>query len=269
MAVCSSLCVFANKAVTFFKQPKSASSKKGGAVATPRYRLLSANAVDPPVELGTAEKYAILTKTGISTVPQSTITGDIAVSPKGGAEITGFSLTLSGDGKSSTSDQVTGTHVAYGADYKGDTPELLRVAILDMEAAYTDAAARSNGNDTSKTNLGAGGIGGLTLTPGVYTFGSGVNVMSDVTFTGDGVFIIQMTGDLKVDDNKKITLAGGAQANNIFWQIAGKVNVGTGAHMEGILLVQTAVTLETDSSLDGRILAQTACVLEKATITAN
>jgi hypothetical protein len=40
VAVCSSLCVFANKAVTFFKQPKRASSKKGGAVATPRYRLL-------------------------------------------------------------------------------------------------------------------------------------------------------------------------------------------------------------------------------------
>jgi hypothetical protein len=39
VAVCSSLCVFANKAVTFFKQPKRASSKKGGAVATPRYRL--------------------------------------------------------------------------------------------------------------------------------------------------------------------------------------------------------------------------------------
>ena len=78
-----------------------------------------------------------------------------------------------------------------------------------------------------------------------------------------------MTGDLKVDDNKKITLAGGAQANNIFWQVAGKVNVGTGAHMEGIFLVQTAVTFKAGSSLNGRILAQTACVLEKATITAN
>ena len=64
-------------------------------------------------------------------------------------------------------------------------------------------------------------------------------------------------------------MAGGAQANNIFWQVAGKVNVGTGAHMEGIFLVQTAVTFKAGSSLNGRILAQTACVLEKATITAN
>jgi hypothetical protein len=228
--------------------------------------LLSANAVDPPVELGTAEKYAILTKTGISTVPQSTITGDIAVSPKGGAEITGFSLTLSGDGKSSTSDQVTGTHVAYGADYKGDTPELLRVAILDMEAAYTDAAARSNGNDTSKTNLGAGGIGGLTLTPGVYTFGSGVNVMSDVTFTGDGVFIIQMTGGLTVASDMKVILAGGAQAKNIFWQVAGTISVGNKAHMEGIFLAKGVVAFVTGSSLNGRVFSQTACTLQSTTI---
>ena len=226
--------------------------------------LLSANAVDP-VDLGTAENYAILTKTGISTVPQSSITGDIAVGADG-TKLTGFSLTLSGDGKSSTSDQVTGTHVAYGADYKGDTPELLRVAILDMEAAYTDAAARSNGNDTSKTNLGAGGIGGLTLTPGVYTFGSGVNVMSDVTFTGDGVFIIQMTGGLTVASDMKVILAGGAQAKNIFWQVAGTISVGSVAHMEGIFLAKGVVAFVTGSSLNGRVFSQTTCTLQSTTI---
>jgi hypothetical protein len=34
-----------------------------------------------PVQLETAADYAILAKTGISTVPNSVITGDIAVSP--------------------------------------------------------------------------------------------------------------------------------------------------------------------------------------------
>jgi hypothetical protein len=35
----------------------------------------------PEVLLGTANNYAILAKTGITTVPASVITGDIAVSP--------------------------------------------------------------------------------------------------------------------------------------------------------------------------------------------
>jgi hypothetical protein len=42
--------------------------------------------------------------------------------------------------------------------------------------------------------------------------------------------------------------------------------VGAGAHMEGILLVKTAVLFETDSSLTGRVLAQTTCDLQSATI---
>jgi hypothetical protein len=62
-------------------------------------------------------------------------------------------------------------------------------------------------------------------------------------------------------------LTNGALAKNIFWQVAGYVNVGEGAHMEGILLVKTAVTFVTGSSLNGRVLAQTACVLQMATIT--
>ena len=108
------------------------------------------------------------------------------------------------------------------------------------------------------------------MTTGVYTFGSDVTMNSDdITISGNAedIFIIQMTGSLKVAANIKVKVAGGAQSKNIFWQVAGYVNVGAQAHMEGILLVKTDVTLETDSSLDGRIIAQTACVLQSATIT--
>jgi len=45
-----------------------------------------------PVNLGTAGNYAILAKTGISTVPNSVITGNIGVSPIDSTAITGFSL---------------------------------------------------------------------------------------------------------------------------------------------------------------------------------
>jgi hypothetical protein len=64
-----------------------------------------------------------------------------------------------------------------------------------------------------------------------------------------------------------VILTNGALAKNIFWQIAGKVVVGGGAHLEGILLIMTDITFSTESSLSGRVLSQTACNLQVATIT--
>jgi hypothetical protein len=40
------------------------------------------------------------------------------------------------------------------------------------------------------------------------------------------------------------------------------------AHLEGILLVKTAVTFQANASLNGRVLTQTRCDLDQATITA-
>jgi hypothetical protein len=65
--------------------------------------LVNATIATDPVNLLSAGDYVILTKTGISTVPTSTITGDIAVKA-----ITGFGLTLDSSGESSTSTQLTG-----------------------------------------------------------------------------------------------------------------------------------------------------------------
>jgi hypothetical protein len=226
-----------------------------------------------PVELGTAGNYAILAKTAISTVPQSAITGDIAVSPIAAAAMTGFSFTFDPDdeGKSSISTQLAGK--AYASDYAVPIPDTLTTAVLDMEAAYTNAKGRTN-SDAARINLvGAtlgGDFGGPTapLTPGVYTFGADVQITGGITFQGSAsdIFIIQIAGNLVQDANYNVILDG-AMAKNIFWQVAGSVEVRAGAHMEGILLVKTGVTFVTGSSLNGRVFTQTACVLQMATIT--
>jgi hypothetical protein len=224
----------------------------------------AATAVEVPVELGTAGDYVILAKTGISTVPKSVITGDIAVSPIAAAAITGFDLIMDSEGVFSTASQVTGK--VYASDYESPTPVELTTAVSDMETAYTNAADRTNA-DAARINLGAGLIGGMTLTPGVYTFGSDIKIAGTaVTFDGDenAVFIIQTTGNVVLEAD--VTLSGGALAKNIFWQVAGQVTVGAGMKMHGVLLVKTAVTFNTGSSLDGRVLAQTACSLQMATI---
>jgi hypothetical protein len=234
------------------------------------------------VDLGDAGDYVILAQSGIDTVPDSSdITGDIAVSPIAATAITGFSLLLATDGQSSTSTQVDG--FAYAASYGGATAQALTDAVGAMGTAYTDASGRPN-EDATRKNLGTGKLGeaGLNggslepLTPGVYTFGSDVIIKADITFEGTDpveangdlpdIFIIQMTGNLKQVKDTTVTLTNGALAENIFWQVAGNVEVKTDAHMEGILLVKTDVLFEKNSSLSGRVLSQTACNLKTATI---
>jgi hypothetical protein len=230
--------------------------------------LVNAATATNNVVLGKAGDYVILTKSDISTVPDSSITGDIAVSPIDSTAITGFNLTLDSEGTFSTdsSGQVSGN--AYAANYFDPTPTKLTTAVSDMETAYTDAAGRVN-NDAARINFEGGLVGGLTLTPGIYTFQVNIYIATDVTLSGgpNDVFILQTTKSVVQASNKNVILAGGVLAKNIFWQVAGEVNVGTGAHMEGVLLVKTAVNFKTGSSLNGRVLAQTACNLQMATIT--
>jgi len=217
------------------------------------------NGDDPSrIELGTAENYVILAKTGISTVPTSAVIGNLGVSPAAASYITGFSLTADATNAFATSPQVTGK--VYAADYATPTPSDMTTAVGDMELAFTDAAGRA----PDVTELGAGDIGGMTLAPGVYQWGTGLLIPTDLTLEGNssGVWIFQIAQDLTVSSATSILLSGGAQAENVFWQVAGQVSLGTTSHFEGIVLTQTAVTLETGASLNGRLLSQTAVSLD-------
>ncbi len=142
----------------------------------------------------------------------------------------------------------------------------LTTAVLNMQAAYTDAAGRPTPNFL---NLGAGEIGGQTLVPGLYKWTTGVTISSDVTISGgpNDVWIFQIPGNLAMSPAKNVFLSGGAKAKNIFWQVAGFVDIGTTAHFEGIMLCQTAITLKTGASMNGRALAQTAVALDQNTVT--
>ncbi|MEO8184967.1 MAG: ice-binding family protein, partial [Deltaproteobacteria bacterium] len=73
--------------------------------------------------------------------------------------------------------------------------------------------------------------------------------------------------DLTLSSGQRIILAGGARAENIIWQVAGFVDLGTTSHAEGIVLSKTAIHLKTGSSINGRLLAQTAVTLDQATVT--
>lgn len=214
-----------------------------------------------PVLLGAASDFAILAKSTITNEPTSAVTGDLGLSPAAASYVKGFSLTRSGT--SWTSSQVVGS--VFAADNDPPTPTQLTTAIGNMETAYTDAAGRSS---PDFLNLGEGSIGGQTLVPGLYKWTSTLTIPTDVTLEGgkNDVWIFQVTGDLELSSAKKVLLSGGAQPQNIFWQVAGLVNFGTTSHAEGIVLSKTAINLKTGSSINGRLLAQTAVNLAGATV---
>jgi len=224
-----------------------------------------------PVDLGTSANFVILSKTGISTVPNSVVTGDIGVSPIAALAITGFDLIADSTNTFSTSSpQVTGR--CYAADYKSPTPSIMTTAVSDMETAYTDAAGRStttNTDDQIYSNFMDGLLTGQTLTPGVYSWNTHVSFSGQLFFAGSDtdVFILQTSGSILAAAAARIVLQGGAQAHNIFWQAAGAVEAGTTSHLEGVFIVATRGVFKTGSSLNGRILAQTAVTLDQATIT--
>jgi hypothetical protein len=237
---------------------------------------LGAAAVETQVILGTAGDFVILAKSGISTVPASAITGDIGVSPITGASMTGFSEIKDSSGKMATSGQVTGT--MFAADYNAPTPVKMTAAVSDMETAYTDAAGRPN-EVAARINLGAGIVGGVfggmtaPLTPGVYTWGTDVKITGDIYLDAEdhpeAVFILQTSGNVIFDANFNVILVNGARADSVFWQVAGLVVAGAGAHLEGVFLVKTMAAFITGSSLTGRMLAQTAVTLQTTTIDAS
>jgi hypothetical protein len=80
------------------------------------------------------------------------------------------------------------------------------------------------------------------------------------------VWIFQIAGDLLLSSSTRVTLAGGARAQNIFWQVSGGVSAGAESHLEGVILSMTAISLQTGASLNGRALSQTAVTLDQNTV---
>lgn len=218
------------------------------------------------VNLLTAADFAIFAKTAITEATGGdVITGDMGINPGAASAITGFALVLDGGGTFSTSSQVIGK--VYASDYTAPTPAKVLQAMNDMQAAYTDAANRPG----AIMNLSGGLIGGLTLAPGLYKWGTAVTIPVGTSLTLNGgandTWILQITGALTTGASTTVTLTGGAQAKNVFWQVAGGVTLGASAHLEGNILSATTINLGALASVNGRLLAQTAVNMDQVVVT--
>ncbi len=203
--------------------------------------------VHPAVVLSSTSNFAVIAGSSITNTGASVITGDMGLSP--GSSVGGFPPgTLNGT-----------LHI---------NDVLATQAKLDLVAAYNDAAGRTA---TDIVTI-SGNLGGLTLTPGLYKSTSSLEISSgNLTFDALGnpnaVFIIQIASSLTVNSGRQVFLSGGAQANNIFWQVGSSATFGTTSVFKGNIMALQSITFLNGATLGGRAMARNgAVVMESNTI---
>lgn len=147
--------------------------------------------------------------------------------------------------------------------------------LVDANAAYLSISPASmpGGSDP-----GAGELGGLTLTPGIYKSASGTFTISNGNLTLDAqgdpnaVWVFQTAAGLTVGiagptGAKSIILTNGALPKNVFWYVgsAATINGAGGGTMVGTIISYSGVTFSTAGNtvqtvLNGRAISLVASV---------
>jgi hypothetical protein len=206
--------------------------------------LLPISAYAVPVSLGTAANFAVLGGSGVTNAQSGTwITGDVGSSPT--ESVSGI-----------TAGMVTGN--LYLA---GDASAVKAQAHADASAAYTAA------HDATGGAAGPADLGGVTLTPGVYTYGVGAATWTygagDLTLNALGnpsaQWIFQIGTTLITPADARVLLINGASANNVFWQVGTSATLGGTNTFAGNILADQSITLG-GGTLNGRALAINALV---------
>jgi len=199
----------------------------------------SLNAQANAIDLGTAANFAVL---GASTVTNTGATqiagGNVGVSP--GTAITGFP---------------PGALEAPFTIHAGDA--VATQAHADLVTAYNVAVGEAS---PPANNLTGEGLGGLTLTPGVYHFDTSASLNGVLTLDAQGdpnaLFIFQVGTTLISASNSSVVFINGGQGDNLFWQVGSSATLGTNTAFTGNILADQSVTLTTGADiLDGRALA--------------
>jgi len=208
--------------------------------------VLGPGGKEAAVNLGCAASFGILAGSAVANTGPSSVSVDLGIHPNGMSSVTGFP---------------PGT--VSGTIHAADATALAAKGCLTT--AFLDAQGRPPGTVVS------GDIGGLTLSPGVFTASSSLAISSaDLTLTGLGdsnaVFIFQIPTTLTVISGRRVILAGGAQASNVFWQVGSSATLGTNSFFSGTIMAQASITLQTGASLQGRALAQTGGVTLESSV---
>ncbi len=206
--------------------------------------LASPSAFSP--DLGSAKSFAVLGGFAVNNTGASTVTGDLGVSP--GTAVTGFTFS-SPPGLG----QVIGTtHITDGVAGQAQS---------DVTTAYNALASTSQACGTDLTGQD---LGGMTLTPGVYCFGSSAGLTGILTLDAGGnplaVWVFQIGSTLTTASTSSVAVINGGKSCNVWWQVGSSATLGTGTTFAGNILADQSITLVTGASMFGAALARNAAV---------
>ncbi|MFN3339371.1 MAG: ice-binding family protein [Dietzia sp.] len=206
-----------------------------------------ASAAHAPVELGTADSFAVLAGSTVTNTGPSTIAGDLGLSP--GSSVTGFP---------------PGT-VTGGTQHVSDSVAIQAKA--DLTTAYDDAAGRA------VTGTVSADLGGQTFVDGTYFQATDMALTGTVTLNAqnnpNAVFIFQAADTLTIASGGTVELVNGANPCNVFWQVGASATLGTNSTFVGTVMALTSITVNTGATVQGRLLARNGAVtLDNNVITA-
>jgi len=189
--------------------------------------------------LASAESFAVLGSTTVTSTGHTVLDGDLGLSPN--LSITGFPPGI----------------VTNGMIYAGEA--VAQQARTDAVAAYLVLSSEASSQDLSGQDLG-----GLTLVSGVRTYTSSAQLTGTLILDAQGDsnarfdFLIGST--LMTANGASVQLINGAQAGNVFWQVGSSATFGADTVFFGSILADQSITLDTGANLTGRALALNAAV---------
>ena len=192
------------------------------------------------IDLGAASNFAVLAGTTVTNTGATVISGNVGVNP--GTAITGFPPAIITNGLQHAADALAGQ------------------AQIDAHEAYLQLVDLPVTQTLTGTDLG-----GLTLTPGVYFFGSSAQLTGTLTLDAqnnpNALFVFQVGSTLTTASESSVLLINGANCCNVFWQVGSSATLGTDTNFRGTILANTSITLNTGADINyGRALAYNGAV---------
>jgi len=183
---------------------------------------------------------------------------------------------LGGTAVTSTGETVINGNVGSSAAVSGFPPGVITVdgspanpivggttgqAELDLIKAANGLAGMA-----ATANIPTGELGGLTLPPGVYTFGSASIALDgalvlNANGQNNAVWVFQISASMTASSGSTVSLidpgSNGGSDDGIFWVAeTGAFTLGSGSTMLGNYLAYTSISFDGGDDGDGRALAQ-------------
>jgi hypothetical protein len=192
-----------------------------------------ANAVEP-VNLRTAETFAVLAGSTVTNTGPSVLNGDLGLHP--GSAITGFTGPPQG--------------TVNGEIHLADAVALQ--AKNDLTTAYNDAAGRTGANVATE-------LGGETFVPGVYGNAT-LGLTGTVTLNGPGVYIFQSSSTLITAVDSRVSLTNGADACDVYWVVGSEATFLPGTDFAGTVMSEALIAAQDGATFAGRLLSRNGAV---------